>query len=57
MVKSELLLEGWMSPPRRAVMMMTLVCCLDETLFVQVCEVSFVCLSAVVMVFARFSTN
>jgi hypothetical protein len=39
------------------VMTMTLMCCLDETLFVEVCGVSFMCRSAVVMVFAQFSTN
>jgi hypothetical protein len=57
MVKSKSLLEGWRSPPRGAVMIMTLMCCLDETLFVEVCGVSFMCRSVVVMVFARFSTN
>jgi hypothetical protein len=36
-------LEGWRSPPREAVMTMTLVCYLDETLFVEVC-VGFLCM-------------
>jgi hypothetical protein len=44
--------------PRGAVMTMTLVCCLDETLFVEVCVGYSLCAAQrFVMVFTWFSIN